>query len=120
MKWHFALGLGVMLLIPVLCLTAMGAVDRAAQESTQFLALALEESPENAHDTVLHAHKAWDSVYALTACIWDHSHLDEIRLNFLKLETEQDPEDFQWLCRSTAFQIQLLTEGEKLKLWNIF
>lgn len=120
MKWHFALGISVILLIPILCLTAMAAVDRAAQESTRFLSLALEESPENAQALAQDAQEAWDSVYALTACIWDHSHLDEITLNFLQMETQQDQEDFQWLCRSTAYKIRLLTEGEKLKLWNIF
>ncbi len=126
MQRRFYLGLGLLILLLVLCLAATIAMEAVHSpieaELLRASRLALEGDMEQAVPIAKKAHEKWASARCFTASIADHSPMDDAENLFAEMEVYAEAGEsahFAACCRQLGNMARAMYEAHSLTLWNL-
>ncbi len=120
----FGLSLLLLILISALAVTwAMGALHKPIARDLELAAeSALRENWDSAMALAEAAEAHWAKWDSLRRCFADHSPIEDIESNFVRLGAygaEEETAEFAAACRELARKVEAMGDAHGLSLWNV-
>lgn len=118
------IGFGILLALLLLCLLTAWAMDHLqspiARQLDQAAAFAQEGQWEQAKTLAESAQTRWKQVRGLTACVADHTPMEEIDslLAGLSCYGEEELADFGAACAGLSQKVQAMADAHCLNWWS--
>lgn len=123
---HLSLGIGILVVLLILCTVSMCMLDRTADQVASLLESAWSQAGgddfQAAAGQMEKARSIWEDRHGMAASLVDHQKLEEIDQGFVDLQawlTLEEEEEFIRGCMALAQQLRAMAEAEKLYYFNI-